>query len=76
MAEIWVHVEDDQGSVAPITLEILSKTRTLGLETVAVALGSAAGHTDELGEYGATRVLADARSIADRCRSRSAARPG
>jgi electron transfer flavoprotein alpha subunit len=62
MAEIWVHVEDDQGSVAPITLEILSKTRTLGVETVAVALGSAASHTDKLGEYGATRVLADARS--------------
>ncbi len=62
MAEIWVHVEEDAGAVAPITLEILTKARTLGVDVVAVALGSAAGQTDKLGEYGATKVLADARS--------------
>ena len=61
MAEIWVHVEEDQGQVAPITLEILSKARTLGADVVAVALGSAAGQAEKLGEFGATRVLADAR---------------
>ena len=61
MSEIWVHVEEDQGAIAPITLEILTKARSLGVDVVAVALGSAAGHTDKLGEYGATRVLADAR---------------
>src|SRR3981081_3605405 len=61
MAEIWVHVEEDQGTVAPITLEILTKARTLGVDVVAVALGSAAGQVDKLGEYGATKVLADAR---------------
>jgi electron transfer flavoprotein alpha subunit len=61
MAEIWVHVEEDEGKVAPITLEILTKARTLGVDVVAVALGSAANQVDKLGEYGATKVLADAR---------------
>jgi electron transfer flavoprotein alpha subunit len=61
MAEIWVHVEEDEGRVAPITLEILTKVRTLGVEVVAVALGSAANQVDKLGEYGATKVLVDAR---------------
>jgi len=61
MAEIWVHVEEDEGKVAPITLEILTKARTLGVDVVAVALGSAANQVDQLGEYGATKVLADAR---------------
>jgi electron transfer flavoprotein alpha subunit len=61
MAEIWVHVEEDQGAIAPITLEILTKARTLGVEIVAVALGSAANQAEKLGEYGATKVLADAR---------------
>jgi electron transfer flavoprotein alpha subunit len=61
MPEIWVHVEEDQGNLAPITLEILTKARSLGVEVVAVALGHAAGHAEKLGEYGATRVLADAR---------------
>ncbi len=62
MAEIWVHVEEDAGAVAPITLEILTKVRTLGVDVVAVALGSAAGQADKLAEYGVTKVLADARS--------------
>jgi electron transfer flavoprotein alpha subunit len=61
MAEIWVHVEEDEGKVAPITLEILTKARTLGADVVAVALGSAASQVDKLGEFGATKVLADAR---------------
>ena len=65
MAEIWVHVEEDEGNVAPITLEILSKARTLGVDVVAVALGSVAAQADKLGEYGATRVLADGRSEHD-----------
>ena len=38
MAEIWVHAEADQGNIAPITLEILTKARSLGVEVVAVAL--------------------------------------
>lgn len=61
MAEIWVHVEEDEGRVAPLTLEILTKARSLGVDVVAVALGSAAGQVDKLGEYGANKVLADAR---------------
>ena len=65
MAEIWVHVENNQGEVAPITLEILSKARTLGVEVVAVALGAIAGQAARLGDYGATRVLADARPVYD-----------
>ena len=62
MAEIWVHVEEDGGAVAPITLEILSKVRTLGVDVVAVALGSSTQQAAKLGEYGATRVLADGRA--------------
>jgi electron transfer flavoprotein alpha subunit len=62
MAEIWVHVEANESGIAPITLEILSKARTLGVDVVAIALGAgAAGAADKLGEYGATKVLADAR---------------
>ncbi|MFN2462891.1 MAG: electron transfer flavoprotein subunit alpha/FixB family protein [Candidatus Dormibacteria bacterium] len=61
MAEIWVHAEDDQGNIASITLEILTKARSLGVDVVAVALGTAAAQAEKLGEYGATRVLADAR---------------
>jgi electron transfer flavoprotein alpha subunit len=62
MAEIWVHIEEDGGKVAPISLEILTKARTLGADVVAVALGSAANHADVVGEYGATKMLADGRS--------------
>jgi electron transfer flavoprotein alpha subunit len=62
MSEIWVHVEADEKGVAPITLEILTKARTLGGELVALALGpDAAGQAAKLGEYGAQRVLADGR---------------
>ncbi|MGI8607928.1 MAG: electron transfer flavoprotein subunit alpha/FixB family protein [Candidatus Dormibacteria bacterium] len=61
MAEIWVHAEAEEGAIAPITLEILTKARTLGHDVVAVALGSAAGQDAKLGEYGASKVLADAR---------------
>jgi electron transfer flavoprotein alpha subunit len=62
MSEIWVHVEAGPTGVAPITLEILSKARTLSVDVVAVALGpDAAGAADTLGQYGATKVLADAR---------------
>ncbi|HEV3234876.1 MAG TPA: electron transfer flavoprotein subunit alpha/FixB family protein [Candidatus Dormibacteraeota bacterium] len=65
MAEIWVHVEGYEGDVAPITLEILSKARTLGADVVAVAMGSVTAHNARLGEYGATKVLSDARSEHD-----------
>jgi electron transfer flavoprotein alpha subunit len=61
MSEIWVHAEEDQGNIATITLEILTRARSLGVDVVAVALGAAAGQAEKLGEYGATRVLADAR---------------
>jgi len=62
MAEIWVHVEATADGVAPITLEILTKARTLGVDVVALALGpDAAAQAAKLGEYGATRVLSDAR---------------
>ncbi|GAC1581094.1 MAG: electron transfer flavoprotein subunit alpha/FixB family protein [Candidatus Dormibacteria bacterium] len=61
MAEIWVHAEDDQGNISSITLEILTRARSLGVDVVAVALGTAAAQAEKLGEYGATRVLADAR---------------
>jgi electron transfer flavoprotein alpha subunit len=65
MAEIWVVAESDAGEVAPITLEILSKARTLGAEVVAVALGAVTQKADKLGEFGATKVLSDARGEHD-----------
>jgi electron transfer flavoprotein alpha subunit len=65
MAEIWVHAEDDRGAVAPITLEILTKARELGADVVAVALGAVTKQAEKLGEYGAAKVLADARDEYD-----------
>ena len=63
MAEIWVHVEATDAGAAAVTLEILSKVRTLGAEVVAVALGpQAVAAAAQLGEFGATRVIADART--------------
>ncbi len=58
LSKIWVHVEVNEGAVAPITLEILAKARTLADTVEAVVGGSADGLAEILGAHGATKVLA------------------
>ena len=60
MDAVWVYAElDPYGAVAPSTLELLTKARSLGPDVAAVALGPGAGEAAAiLGEYGATTVFA------------------
>jgi electron transfer flavoprotein alpha subunit len=58
LSKIWVHVEVNEGTVAPITLEILAKARTLADTVEAFVGGSADGLAETLGAHGATKVLA------------------
>ena len=53
---IWVYVEVNEGVVAPITLEILTKARELGGSVEAVYAGDGADVAEALGAYGATTV--------------------
>lgn len=56
MAKIWIYAELGEGGLAPIALELLSKSRELG-EVEAVALGPGARAAAEtLGKHGARRV--------------------
>jgi electron transfer flavoprotein alpha subunit len=55
---IWVFAEAADDMVAPITLEMLTKARELGGTVEAVYGGDAAGIAGQLGEYGASKVLA------------------
>jgi electron transfer flavoprotein alpha subunit len=57
MAKIWVYAELNQGRLAPISLELLTKARALG-DVDAIALGSGArAAVETLGSHGAKRVL-------------------
>ena len=58
LSKIWVHVEVNEGTVAPITLEILAKARSLADTVEAFVGGSADGIADVLGAHGATKVFA------------------
>ena len=58
LSKIWVHVEVNEGTVAPITLEILAKARSLADTVEAFVGGSADGLADVLGAHGATKVFA------------------
>ncbi|HEU5153045.1 MAG TPA: electron transfer flavoprotein subunit alpha/FixB family protein [Iamia sp.] len=58
LSKIWVHVEVNEGTVAPITLEILAKARTLADTVEAFVGGSADGIAETLGAHGATKVWA------------------
>ena len=60
MAEVLVVVEHAGGTVKKVTLEMLTLARELGTPAAVVfgASGVAAGITDKLGEYGATKVYA------------------
>ncbi len=57
---IWVYAEvGPEGSVAPATLELLTKARSLAADVAAVALGpGAAAAAELLGAYGAATVFA------------------
>lgn len=58
LSKIWVHVEVNEGAVAPITLEILAKARSLADTVEAFVGGSADGIAETLGAHGATKVWA------------------
>ena len=58
LSKIWVHVEVNEGEVAPITLEILAKARELADTVEAFVGGAADGIAATLGAHGATKVLA------------------
>ena len=58
LSKIWVHVELNEGAVAPITLEILAKARTLADTVEAFVGGAGDGVAETLGQHGATKVLA------------------
>jgi electron transfer flavoprotein alpha subunit len=56
MARVWVYAETVDGTAQPITLELLTKARSLG-DPTAIALGPGAGKAAEtLGKYGARKV--------------------
>jgi electron transfer flavoprotein alpha subunit len=57
MATVWVFAETVDGVPKPISLELLTKARSLG-EAAAIAVGPGAGKAaGKLGEYGATKVF-------------------
>jgi electron transfer flavoprotein alpha subunit len=59
MAKIWIYAELSAGKLAPISLELLAKARTLGGEVEAVALGKGAvAAAATLGKHGAKKVYA------------------
>src|SRR5919109_4452876 len=56
MGAVWVYAELQDGVPRPITLELLTRARTLG-EAEAVALGPSASQAVEaMGRHGARRV--------------------
>ncbi|MFO7281586.1 MAG: electron transfer flavoprotein subunit alpha/FixB family protein [Thermoanaerobacterales bacterium] len=55
---IWVYAEATDGTVAPTTLELLTKARELAGTVEAVYGGDASDIAGTLGEYGATKVYA------------------
>ncbi len=58
LSKIWVHVEVNEGTVAPITLEIVAKARELADTVEAFVGGSADGIAETLGAHGVTTVHA------------------
>jgi electron transfer flavoprotein alpha subunit len=55
---IWVFAEGSEGTVAPITLEMLTKARELGDTVEAVYGGDASSLAGDLGAHGASKVYA------------------
>jgi electron transfer flavoprotein alpha subunit len=58
MGTIWVYAESSGGSVATISLELLAKARQLGEVHAVYAGADADAVAGQLGEHGATKVLA------------------
>lgn len=58
MTKVWVYAELTGGQVARVSLELLTKARSLTGDVTAIALGTGAGAAAAtLGQYGAKRVL-------------------
>jgi electron transfer flavoprotein alpha subunit len=58
LSKIWVHAEVVEDKVAPITLEILAKARTLTDQVEVFVGGAGDGIAEVLGAHGAKKVLA------------------
>jgi len=59
MAGVWVFAEIESSAPTPATLECLTRSRSLGGDVAAIALGPGAiASADTLGDYGATIVWA------------------
>lgn len=58
LSTIWVYAEASDGKVTSTTLELLTKARELADTVECVFGGDGAAVAAELGEYGATKVLA------------------
>ncbi|MCU1452391.1 MAG: etfA [Acidimicrobiales bacterium] len=58
LSKVWVHAEAEDGAIAPITLEILTKARELGDTVEAFHGGDASGIAEALGAHGVSKVHA------------------
>ncbi len=58
LSKVFVHVEMQGDNVAPITLEVLAKARSIGDAVECFVGGDASGIADVLGAHGATKVHA------------------
>ncbi|HEY4375750.1 MAG TPA: electron transfer flavoprotein subunit alpha/FixB family protein [Acidimicrobiales bacterium] len=58
LSKVWVHAEATDGTVAPITLEILAKARELGDTVEAFFAGDGSSVAAALGTHGVSKVLA------------------
>ncbi len=58
LSKIWVHVEVSEDTIAPITLEVLAKARTLTDQVEAFVGGPGEPVAETLGAHGVTKVHA------------------
>ena len=58
LSKVWVHVEENEGAVAPISLEILTKARELADTVEAFTGGDGSAVAEGAGAHGATKVFA------------------
>jgi len=58
LSKVWVHVEENEGAVAPISLEILTKARELADTVEAFTGGDGSAVAEGAGAHGASKVFA------------------
>jgi electron transfer flavoprotein alpha subunit len=58
LSKVWVHIEENEGAVAPISLEILTKARELADTVEAFTGGDGSAVAEGAGAHGATKVFA------------------